>query len=914
MTQKEHASFVQRAALNGVREWQHRDNGLRVLTCPTPVAPVVTVGAVYMVGSRNESSGMTGAAHITEHLVFKATESFNPETGNDMAQALQLVGARFNATTWLDRTIYYATLPVEHISLALQIEADRMRSAIIRDEDLESERSVILNELERCESEPADLIMKESFAHAFIEHPYHHPTIGWRNDVESISADQLRKFYDTFYYPDNAALIITGDVVEESMLDLVDSYFGQLSPAPLAIPKVLTRESKQRGERRFKLCRSGELGLLTMVWHTACALHPDMPALSVLSQVLGAGVTSRLYQKLVETNLCLSVHAISLELHDPGLFQVSATLAPEVAHAAVEEIVRQEVQALQQTPPTPQEMSRALVQVRSELAFQRASPTQIMSGLGEATAAGDWRRFAREMELVAAVTAEDLQRVAAKYLQGSSMTVGWFIPENDSETVQLSDHAGESTAASDLAESGELATATSGEDEQQLQPPVMTDGDGKARQGSLRSSFSSRVRIYDFDSGGRLSVLTNPHAPTVTLAGSMQAGLSQVLTGRYTTASMTSFMLERGTANHDRLQLAQVLEDHGLQITSETSTHAPSTLFLSAHGLADELPRLLSLLVEIISTPTFPPDELDKLKDQIVGGLMREKNETFSQAFAALSRHIYPAGYPLHIRPVDVRIEEVESLTCEELREFHERTYRPDTLQLAVVGDVDPDQVFALLSEQLEGWQYRPGRVHQLSEPEVAAGGKELINIPDRPNLDVLLGHHGNIRRGDPRYAAAALANACLGYSTLTSRLGKAMREREGLTYGIFSRFFGTLVVPGPWLAYFSVSRENLERAIDMTRSIIGEYVETGPDMEELDDERESLAGAYRVAMASNGGVARELASTMISGQPVSYLDSYPDQLRKVSRDEVIEVLQESIRPRDLTLVVAGTLDEPSNI
>jgi zinc protease len=903
MTHSNHAGFVKVTALNGVREWRHRGNGLRVLTCPTPVAPVVTVGAVYMVGSRHESSGITGAAHIIEHLVFKATEHFNTETGADMAQVLQLVGARFNATTWLDRTFYYVTLPVEQTSLALEIEADRMRSAMIRDEDLESERSVILNELERCESEPADLIMRQSFAHAFIEHPYHHPTIGWRGDVESITSEQLRRFYDTFYHPDNTTLIIAGDVVEEPVLDMVDSYFGHLPPAPSAIPEVSARESRQRGERRFNLCRAGELGLLTMAWHTPAALHSDMPALSVLAQVLGAGVTSRLYQKLVETNLCLSVHATSMELHDPGLFQIMATLAPEVSHATVEEIAWNEVQALQQEPPTPQEMRRALVQVRSDLAFQRASPTQIMSGLGEAAAAGDWRRFAREMELVAAVSADDLQRATATYLQRSNLTVGWFIPEVDIRMVQASDQAGKSQeAGSDLPESREPASTTAADSGSE---PTYS----QAHAGASRTSFSSRVRTFEFASGGRLSVLTNPHAPTVTMAGSMQAGLSQALTGRYTTASITSFMLERGSANHDRLQLAQVLEDHGLQIGTETSTHAPSTLFLSAHGLAEELPRLTALLVEILSTPTFPPNELDKLKEQIVGGLIREKNETFSQAFAAMSRHIYPAGYPLHIRPADVRIEEVESVTCEELQEFHERAYRPDTLQLAVVGDVDPDQVFELLSEQLAGWRYRPSSVHQLAEPKISAGGEEMINIPDRPNLDVMLGHHGGIHRSDPRYAAASLANACLGYSTLTSRLGKAMREREGLTYGIFSRFFGTLVVPGPWMTYFSVSRENLERAINMTRSIIDDYVKTGPGEDELNDERESLAGAYRVAMASNGGVARELASAMTSGQPVSHLDTHPDQLRNVSREEVIEVLRECIRPQDMTLVVAGTLD-----
>jgi len=419
----------------GVSAWRHHGNGLEVLTCPTPVAPVVGFGVVYRVGSRNELPGHTGATHFLEHLMFKGTAKYNRESGTEIARRLHRVGAAFNATTWLDRTNYYEILPVDELPLAVDIESDRMRGALVRDSDLESERTVILNELDSGENEPFDLLMKSSFALAFLEHPYHHPTIGWRGDVERISSEVLRRFYDTYYHPDNATVIVVGDIDDQTALANVETGFGALQPAPGPFPAPTVREGAQRGERRFAVHRAGELASLALTWHIPEGLHPDLPALSVLTQILSDGVMSRLHQRLVETNRCLGVHAFAMELHDPGVFQVFATIAPGVDPDEVEEEIRAEVAALAAAPPDDDEVARALAQTRTDLAFHHESPGQVMTGLTEAVAMGDWRRFVRELELVQAVSAEDLQRVAAAYLGDRNLTVGAFVPENgDSST------------------------------------------------------------------------------------------------------------------------------------------------------------------------------------------------------------------------------------------------------------------------------------------------------------------------------------------------------------------------------------------------------------------------------------------------------------------------------------------------
>jgi zinc protease len=857
----------------GVAEWRHRDNGLRVLSRSTPVAPVVGFGVVYRVGSRHEGTGHTGATHILEHLMFKGSRSFNRERGTEIARVLHRVGAAFNATTWLDRTNYYEVLPAEHLPLAVDIEADRMRGALVRDEDLESERSVVLNELDMGENEPFELLMKSAFAHAFVEHPYHHPTIGWRGDVETISTEVLRRFYDTYYHPDNATVIVVGDVDEETALEAVDRGFAPIPPAPTPVPKRAAREGPQRGERRFELHRAGELGSMVLTWRIPEGLHADMPALSVLTQVLSDGVTSRLHQRLVETNRCLGVHAYALELHDPGVFQVAASIAPGVPHREVEDAIRDEIARLCAEGPGTGEVERAKVQTRTDLAFHHESPAQIMSGLTEAIAMGDWRRFLRELELVSAVTADDLRRVASEYLDDRGLTVGWFVPETQPVGA--------------------------------AREPLPTG----PRPCFLRQPFAERVDQRTLGGGTKLAVLANPHAPTVTVAGTVGAGISRAPEGRWSIPGLTAAMLDRGTRSHGRMELARELEDHGLQLSCRASSNAPTTVAFSAQGLAEELPRLTSLLVEVLRYPVFPADELAKLREKVLGTLAREREDTHALAYGELTRRLYPSDHPLHRRSVELREREVESLARESLVAFHGANYAPASMVVAVVGEVEPEEVAAGFEAALDGWTAPVGPAGVWPEPEDHEAGEARIEVADRPNLDVFLGHRGRLLRGDEDYAAAVLGNSCLGQSTLTSRLGLAVRDRAGLSYGIYSRFFGTLGIPGPWACSMSVSADGLDQAAALCREVIAEYAAEGPGEGELADERTALAGAYRVGLATNSGVARELVTVLTAGQRVERLDRYPEELLAVNRDEVMAAIARHLDPSRLVLTVAGSIN-----
>ncbi len=409
-----------------VSEWRARGNGLQVLVAPTAVAPVVAFGVVYRVGSRDEGLGQTGATHLLEHLMFKGTRQFNRARGTEIARVLQRVGASFNATTWLDRTSYFETLAVEHLALAARLEADRMRNAMVSDEDLASERTVVLNELDRAENEPFELLLKELFAHAYLEHPYRHPTIGWRDDVVTMSGKTLRGFYDAFYYPDNATAIVAGDIGEEEALAEVDRYFAGIEAAPAPPPRTLSVEPAQGSERRFVITREGEMGYLALGWHIPEALHADLAPLMVTAQILGEGVMSRLHQKLVDSTVCLAVNASAMEMHDPGLFQIVAVLAPGRDHREAEAIIRDEIGAMRRELPGRDEVARARTQTRTDLAFRRESPAQLLGVLTEAVAAGDWRMFASEMDRVAAVTRADVRRVCLQ-IPGRRQPHCWLV-------------------------------------------------------------------------------------------------------------------------------------------------------------------------------------------------------------------------------------------------------------------------------------------------------------------------------------------------------------------------------------------------------------------------------------------------------------------------------------------------------
>ena len=413
----------------GIEEYTLQKNDLAVLVLEDHSAPVATFMVTYHVGSRNEAIGYTGSTHLLEHLMFKGSRNFNKEKGTAIWTELQNIGAQINATTWNDRTNYFEVVPSEHLERAIAIEADRMRFAFLRDEDRQPEMTVVRNEYERGENSPFDVLDKNIWATAYLAHPYHHSTIGWRSDIENISTKRLQEFYHTYYWPNNATATIIGDFNKAEALALVRNYFGEHNASKNNIPEMYTEEPEQEGPRRTVVKRAGQTGVVGVGHKTQEGLHEDTYAFQLLGKILSEGKTSRFYRTIVDRGLATSLLMYDFPFKDNGMFITYIFLTPDTDHQTVEDIVLEEYKKIINGGVTKEEIARAKAQTRASVAFSRDGSYAVASALNEAIAIGDWTFYTRFMDHIEKVSTKDIQRVAKKYLVEEKSTTGWFIPK-----------------------------------------------------------------------------------------------------------------------------------------------------------------------------------------------------------------------------------------------------------------------------------------------------------------------------------------------------------------------------------------------------------------------------------------------------------------------------------------------------
>lgn len=411
-----------------IHEYEMLSNGLKVLLMEDHSAPVATFMVTYLVGSRNEAIGHTGATHLLEHLMFKGSKNFDKKKYAGFWNTIESTGAMVNATTWFDRTNYFELLPVEHLETAISLEADRMRNALLRKEDKDSEMTVVRNEFERGENDPFEALDKQMWAIAYQAHPYHHSTIGWRSDIENVSIDRLKEFYDTFYWPNNAVVSVIGDIDAPKTLGMVKKHFGKHKKAPHEIPQVYTKEPKQEGQRRVVVRRTGQSAIVGIGHKVPSGLHPDSHALQVFSHILGSGKTGRLHRLLVDKGLATDVQVIDSLFRDEGLFTAYVHLTPGTSLEKVEKVVFDEYERIKKDGVTAAEVKKAQESFSAALAFSRDGSYAIARNLNEAIAAGDWTSYTTLKAKITAVTPDLVRQAAVKYFIDDQSTVGYFIP------------------------------------------------------------------------------------------------------------------------------------------------------------------------------------------------------------------------------------------------------------------------------------------------------------------------------------------------------------------------------------------------------------------------------------------------------------------------------------------------------
>jgi len=402
-------------------------NGLRVLLQEDHRSPIVSIQLWYRVGSRNERRGATGLAHFLEHMMFKGTPSHGPR---EFARLVEQNGGQDNAFTSQDVTSYFVNIAADKLDMVLGLEADRMQHLRLDPRDVDAEREVVMEERRtRTEDDPGGVLGEEVGNLAFRAHPYGFPVIGWMEDLRRITADQLRAFYRTYYVPNNAILVVVGDVKASEALEKVERHFGKIPRGPDP-PPVLAVEPPPNGERRVTVRKQAQLPIVYLAWHVPNQTSPDAVPLEVLSTVLSGGRASRLYRRLVyERQLALEAGGdYSYFTLDPNLFWFWATAMPGQTPQTLEQALLEEMERLRREPVTEEELTRAKNQIEAAFVFQQDSVHRRASLLARFETIGGYARLDAFVPAVRAVTAADIQRVARAYFPPDKKSLGVLIP------------------------------------------------------------------------------------------------------------------------------------------------------------------------------------------------------------------------------------------------------------------------------------------------------------------------------------------------------------------------------------------------------------------------------------------------------------------------------------------------------
>ncbi|MDA3861054.1 MAG: pitrilysin family protein [Melioribacteraceae bacterium] len=876
----------------GITEYQLEKNGLTVLLLEDHSAPVLTFMVTYRVGSRNEVTGTTGATHILEHLMFKGTEKYNKANGGHIDAQLGNIGARLNATTWMDRTNYYESIPSNYLELAIDIESDRMRNLWLKKEDKESEMTVVRNEFERGENSPFSALNTEVWATAFQAHPYHHNTIGWRSDIENVPMEKLRAFYDTFYWPNNATVTIIGDFKTESALELVNKYYGEITTSPNPIPQLYTVEPIQRGERRTIVSRAGQLGVVGVAHKVPEGSHVDTYPLVLLDYILSNGKTSRFYKALVDQGKAVNVFDFYVPLHDPSIFTPYVFLSPGATHNEVEEIILAEIEKIKTDGITEDELQRAISQITAETAYGRDGSFSIASKINEAIAMGDWTFYVNYLDNLKKVTTVDIQEVVKKYFVKEHRTVGYFIPKtsggNKAEMKPSSWYEDQTKGYYRSDEAKENSTVVPNP----TVLPVSKISD------NIKSSKVAGIKLLTAKTGVK---------DVVTFTGSFAAGDSFSPEHNSAIADLTGYMLDKGTEKNDKFALAEKLENLGAELSFSVGTH---TLGFNGKCLSKDVDEVIGLLAEQLRTPAFSQEEFEKLKLQRKGSLQRMLEDTNTRASEKADSLLFPVGHPNHGTSIQKLIDDVDKVTRDDVLKFYSNYYGPKSMIFVLVGDLDNAKINSSVEKYFSGWNGGVDIPQVEKSKQVTEGETLIVKMKEKTSATLYIAQTTGIKRTDKDYTALSIGNSIFGMGGFSARLMSIVRDDEGLTYGIYSVLSDDTYTDGQFYISGTFSPDLLAQGYSSTMREFKRWVKDGVTENELKAAKTRAIGSYKVGLSTTRGIAGRLLSITQRGYEPSYMDEYSDQINNVTLEEVNAAIKKYINPDKVITVVAGTVTE----
>ncbi|MRX67421.1 zinc protease [Flavobacterium resistens] len=885
---KETPKFI--TNVEGVKEYSLK-NGLKVLLIPDASQSNMVVNIVYNVGSRNEGYGEKGMAHLLEHMLFKSTKNLG-----DIKKMLSDKGGNANGTTWLDRTNYYEVFPSndENLKWSIQMEADRMINATILQTDLDKEFSVVRNEFEIGENNPDRVLQERIVSTAYLWHNYGNSTIGSKEDIERVKANTLRVFYEKYYQPDNATLIVAGKFDEQKTLQYVGQYFGAVPRPKRVLDKTYTIEPAQDGEKFVELKRAGESKNMGALYHTVSYADKDYAALDALGEILTADPSGYLYKSLVETQKVSSLYFWQPTVRDASYMYFGFAIPNDKDIKATQDIVRAELDKIITTKYTDQDVSRAQAKIIKQIDAIKNNTISFAINLTEIIGSGDYRLGYLYRDAVEKLTKEDIQRVAEKYFRSNNRTVGIFIPSKDEQRLKPVEYTDDQIVALTKDYKGKALEKEVAAFEASIKNLKQNLTEGKLTNGAKYGLIKKEIK------GGKVQANF-----------SFPVSNEKDLNGKSDVGGIMAQLLKTGTTTRSKEQIQDRLD----QLKSSIYFNFDhQTLSVYVNTYKESFKEVMGILEDLLLNSTFPQNELTKTIAEYNTYLEGNLNDPQSIAFTEIARQTtkYPKGSIFYTSTTQEEIDAFKNIKQSEIVDFYKNILGGNNGFGSVVGDLDAKSTGEILEKTFGKWNSKSKYERAIPTYfETQKLDKDIIT-PDKENAVAVGRVSFKMDRKNADYPAFVMANEILGSGGfLSARIPMRLREKDGISYGAGS--FIDIPVSNDvasWSYYAFLNPTKKSAVESATKEEIAKALKDGFTAEELKSNLVSWQNERKTSLGNDNTLMRLVNTYLQYGIPLEDYDDLESKVKGLKVEEVNTVLKKYLSLDKMTSIYAGDFNK----
>ncbi len=841
------------------------DNGLTVILEEDHSAPVVAFQMWVRVGSADERDDEAGIAHVFEHMLFKGTDKRGV---GQIAREINAAGGYINAYTSFDNTVYHLAVASRYFSTGLDIMSDAIQRSSFDPVELEKELEVVHEELRMGEDSPARKLYKTVFSTAYTSHPYRRPVIGYEDTVKGLTREKILDFFKRWYIPNNMTLVVVGDFDTEKALDAIRESFAGFERRP--DPHVSRpAEPRQTSIRTVITPQSVSQTHMAMAFHIPELKSEDTYALDVLANILGGGVTSRLYRRLkMENELVYSVSSYAMTPKDPGLFLILTTLDAEKAKKTTREIT-DELVRLSIEGVGPDELERAKTSLESDFIYARETMQGKARQLGYyETVSGDLAYEKRYIDGIRSVTPDDIKDVVGRYLVSGNMTLAVVVPQGQKGIVN-----------------GKILAM------------AVKKAEKKARRRYKKKARTSDVTKVKLENGITLLVKEDHSNQTVALYATFPGGLRVETSATNGIGAFTAGMLTRGTHKRTREELAREVEGMAGSISGFSGKNSAG---VSAKFLSRFFDRGLDLFADVVMNPSFPEEEMERLRKDILAAIRREKDYLPGYTFKLLNKKLYKT-HPYGM-PVNGTEKTISAFTVEDLRRHYQRIFVPERMVLSIVGDINTGSVIEQVRKAFGEFDRK---AMELPVPTAEEGPSEVIRTgarEDKAQTHIGIGFLGPRITDKDLYAMRVLTRVLSAHG---GRLFVELRDKQSLAYAV-SAFTRPGVEPGVFGVYIGCAPEKKDRAIGSILKELERIRTEKVTEEELRMAKNALIGNYEMGLQEVSSQASDMATNELLGLGYDLYRRYAEEIEKVTAEDVLEAARKYITLDRYVISVVG--------